>query len=305
MPAESLRAAPPHPVSTMPAKRQRAREPIVEQLAIAVPAERAWQALTHPRTIGDIVLGPVEMDSRPGRPFVWHWGVWEKSAPRKVEGCWRGIVLDVVPGVALVLGGAGQPTVVWTIKGQGTTSLVTVVQGEGPAGTNLESFRYRWADFLLKLKTLLEPPGLFDALYLRTLVRAAPADILKALLSGTTMGKLLPGRARVQARPQGRFEWQWKDSAACAAGTILEFEKNHRLTLSWEATAPVSEVRLEATRTPYGTVVSLAHLNLGHGNLGVAASSPARDREGYRRLWARWLERLRCYFYYGRKIRPA
>jgi|GEM_PF-2335486 uncharacterized protein YndB with AHSA1/START domain len=305
MPAESLRAAPPQPVSTMPTRRQPVREPIVEQLAIAVSVERAWQALTHPRTIGDIVLGHVEMDCRPGRPFVWHWGVWEKSAPRKVDGCWRGTVLDVVPGAVLVLGGTGQPTVTLTIKGQGTACLVTVVQGPGPAGADLESSRYRWADFLLKLKTLLEPPALFDALYLRTLVRAAPGDILKAFLSGATLGKLLPGRARVQARPQGRFEWQWKDSAARAAGTLLEFEKNHRLALAWEATAPVSEVRIEATRAPYGTIVSLAHLNLGHGNLSVAASSPARDREGYRRLWARLLERLRCYFFYGRKIRTA
>ncbi len=289
----------------MPARRKELPEPIVEQLAVAAPAARVWQALTNPRAIGDIVLGHVEMDWRPGRPFLWQWGVWEKAAPKKGDFTWGGTVLDSVPGSTLVLGGPGSPTATFTVKGQGGASLVTVVQGEGPSGSDIEAFRYGWADFLLKLKTLLEPPGLFDALYLRTLVRATPAEILKAFLSGAALGKLLPGKAKVQAKPLGRFEWLWKQPEARAAGAIVEFEKGHRISLAWEATAPASEVRIEATKTPYGTLVSLEHLNLGHGRVGVAASSPARDREGYRRLWALLLERLRCYFYYGKKIRTG
>lgn len=289
----------------MPAKRKKSPDPIVEQLAIAVPVQRLWQALTDPRFLGDLVLGHVEMDWRPGRPFVWHWGEWEKAAPKKGDFAWRGTVLDSVPGAALVLGGSGNPVVTFTVKGEGSASLVTIIQAEGPKGIDREAFRYGWADFLLKLKTRLEPPGLLDALYLRTLVRGTPGEILHSFLSGKTLGKLLPGKAEVQARPQGRFEWQWKGTEARATGSIIEFQKGHRIALAWEATAPASEVRIEATKTPYGTLVSLEHLNLGHGRVGVAASSPARDRESYRRLWAQLLERLRCYFFYGKKIRTG
>lgn len=289
----------------MPARRKKSLAPIVEQLAIAVPAQRLWQALTDPRFLGDILLGHVEMDWRPGRPFVWHWGEWEKAAPKKGNFAWRGTVLDSVPGTTLVLGGPGSPVVTFTVKGEGSASLVTIIQAEGPKGTDIEAFRYGWADFLLKLKTRLEPPGLFDALYLRTLVRGTPGEILHCFLSGKTLGKLLPGKATVQARPQGRFAWEWKGTEARAAGGIIEFQKGHRIALAWEATAPPSEVRIEATKTPYGTLVSLEHLNLGHGRVGLAAASPAQDREGYRRLWARLLERLRCYFFYRKKIRTG
>jgi len=78
-------------------------EPLVEALAIAVPPEHAWAALTSSRVLGDIVMGHVEMDSRPGRPFAWHWGVWEKCAPRKSTHAWRGTILDATTTTAVVI----------------------------------------------------------------------------------------------------------------------------------------------------------------------------------------------------------
>ena len=86
-----------------------ARKPegaIVEALAILVPAERVWTALTSPRDLGQLLLGRVEMAPKPGAPLLWQWGVWEKIAPGGGRGrhTWKGRVLDVVPGSTLVLG---------------------------------------------------------------------------------------------------------------------------------------------------------------------------------------------------------
>lgn len=289
------------------AKKKKPAEPIVEQLAIAAPAERVWEALTTPRILGDVVLGPVEMDPRPGRPFLWRWRVWEQAVPGRVgpkDYAWRGQVLDAVPGSTLVLGGAGESTAVLTVKGEGAASLVTVVQGEAPRGADWETYRADWADFLLKLKTRLEPPAVPGALYRRALVDAAPGDVLRAALSAPAMAKLLPGRAKIAARPGGRFEWRWTDGGA-AAGQILEFVKGQRLAFTWEATAPATEVRLAAARTPMGSLVSIEHLGLVPGRFRVVGTAPAHDRESYYRVWARLLERMRVYFRCGRKIRTS
>jgi uncharacterized protein YndB with AHSA1/START domain len=290
------------------AKKKKPAEPIVEQLAIALPPAAMWEALTSPRILGDVVLGHVQMDPRPGRPFVWSWRVWEKAAPGRIrpQDCnWRGRVLDVVPGSTLVLGGAGESTATLTVKGEGAASLVTVVQADVPHGADLEEYREGWTDFLLKLKTRLEPPAMPEAVYRRALIPAAPNDVLRAALSASAMAKLLPGKAKIAARPGGRFEWQWKHSGARAAGKILEFEKGHRLALSWEATAPASEVRLSAVRMPAGSVVSLEHLGLFSGRFRAVGEAPARDRAGYYRLWAHLLERMRAYFHFGKRIRTS
>lgn len=276
-------------------------EPVVETLAIAVPPERAWEALTSPRVLADIVMGHVEMDSRPGHPFVWHWGVWEKAAPRARprEFTWRGRVLDAVPVSTLVLGGTGESTAVLTVKGEGGASLVTVVQADVPKPFHMEEYRYGWADFLLKLKTLLERRPGATSTYLRTLVRATPADILRAWLSATTMGKILPGKAKIQAKPGGRFEWTWKHGGAKDAGRFLEIEKGRRISFTWESTPQPTEVRLAAERTPYGTLVALEH----HGvSPHFTHGAPGRHRQSYERMWAHLLERLRAYFFYGKKI---
>lgn len=270
-------------------------EPIVEALAIAVPPERAWEGLTSPRVLGDIVMGHVEMDWRPGRPFVWHWGVWAKAAPGRADASvhtWRGTVLDAVPGSTVVLGAAGESTAVLTVKGEGAASLVTVVQGSAPPGVDLEDYRYGWADFLLKLKTLLERPASAQAIYLRTLVRATPAEILRAWLSPAAMSRILPAKAKIQPRKTGRFEWAWKaPKGARDSGRFIEIEKGRHLAFTWEATTPASEVRLAVEKTPYGALVALEHLG----------ASPWRGH--LERRWAHLLERLRAYFYYGRKIR--
>jgi uncharacterized protein YndB with AHSA1/START domain len=275
--------------------KKTAPEPIVEALAIAVPPEQAWEALTGSRLLGDIVMGHVEMDWRPGRPFTWHWGMWEKAAPRARPGefTWKGTVLDAVPGSTLVLGGAGQSLAVLTVKGEGGASLVTVVQADAPKPFDLEEYRYGWADFLLKLKTLLErPPGAANT-YLRTLVRATPAEILRAWLSPAAMSKILPGKVKLQAKTGGRFEWAWKHDGAMNSGRFLEIEKGRRISFTWEGTHAPSEVRLSAERTPYGALVALEHL-------GVA---PARTHN--ERRWAHLLERLRAYFFFGKKIRTT
>jgi uncharacterized protein YndB with AHSA1/START domain len=266
---------------------------VVEALAIAVPPERAWEALTSARVLGDIMMGHVEMDSRPGRPFAWHWGVWEKAAPRARPGecAWKGTVLDAVPGSTLVLGGAGQSTAVLTMKGEGGAALVTVVQAAVPKPFDLEDCRYGWADFLLKLKTLLERRPGAESIYLRTLVRATPAEIVRAWLSATAMSKILPGNAKLAARKGGRFTWIWKSSGAKGTGTFLEIEKGQRVSFTWEETKPPAEVRLAAVRTPYGALVSLEDLGPAHG------------RSHRERRWAHLLERMRAYFYFGKKIR--
>jgi uncharacterized protein YndB with AHSA1/START domain len=289
------------------AKRKSPPEPIVEQLAIAVPAARAWEALTTPSLLGDVVLGPVQIDPRPGRPFLWRWRIWEKAAPGRVgprEYVWRGRVLDVVPGAALVLGGAGESTATLTVKGEGLASLVTVVQADVPSYADGERYRADWADFLLKLKTRLEPPAFPGALYRRALVAASPNDVLRAALSSTAMSKLLPGKAKVSPQPGGRFEWRWKEGGS-AAGKIIEFVKGQRLAFTWEATAPATEVRLAAARTPMGALVSIEHLGLIPGRFRAVGQAPANDRESYYRLWAHLLERMRVYFHFGGKIRTS
>lgn len=262
-------------------------EPVVEALAIAVPPERAWEALTSWRVLGDIVMGHVEMDSRPGRPFAWHWGVWEKCAPGKTTHAWRGTILDAVPGSTLVLSGEGETSVL-TVKGEGGASLVTIVHAS--AARPREDFQYGWADFLLKLKTLLERNPVSNAIYLRTLVRAKPAEVLRAWLSPAAMSKILPAQVRIQARPGGRFEWVSKGGGK-DSGRFLEIAKGHRVVFTWEGTNPPSEVRLFADTTPYGALVALEHLGVAPG------------RSPLERHWAHLLERLRAYFYYGKRIR--
>jgi len=279
----------------------------VESLAIAVPAGRAWEALTSPRVLGDLLMGHVEMDTRPGRPFVWQWGVWARAAPRgRGDFTWRGTVLDAVPGPTLILGGAGL-TVVFTAKGEGNSSLLTVVQGSAPPGAKLEDYRYGWADFLLRLKTLLEPPAQPDAIYLRTLVRATPAEIIRAWLSSRAMSQILPGNAKIRPQAGGRFEWQWKDAEGVkVSGAFLEIQKNHWVSFTWETTTPPSEVRLAADRAPYGTLVSLVHLSAALlRNSTSSGQAAGAGRRSYERMWAHLLERLRAYFYYDKKIRTG
>ncbi len=280
-------------------KQKRNPEPVAEALAIAVPADRAWQALTTPGVLGDLVMGHVEMDWRPGRPFLWNWSVWAAAAPRKGQPgqfTWRGRVLDAVPGAALVLGGPGEVTASLTVKGQGQASLVTVVQGDSP-GVDLELYRHGWADFLLKLKTLLEQPPAEDALFVRTLMRATPRQVIQAWISPTAMSSILPGRAKIQPRQSGSYAWQRK--SGLEKGVFLEITRGHRVAFTWEAgeaagrAGRTSEVRISAEQTPYGALVSLEQSGAAAVGRGLAVQ---------RRAWAHLLERMRVYFHFGRKI---
>ncbi|MBI3663549.1 MAG: SRPBCC domain-containing protein [Acidobacteria bacterium] len=266
--------------------------PIVESLAVAVPPARAWDALISPRFLGDIMMGHVELDPRPGKPFVWKWGVWADAAPGKGRFEWRGTVLDVVPGSMLILSG-GSSTAVLTVKGEGASCLITVVHlNTSPAPS--EDYQYGWADFLLRMKTLLEPHPSGDALYLRTLLRATPAEVIRAWLSPAVMARLLPGKVTLKAKVGGRFEWQWKhQKGARNTGAFLEIARGHRVSFTWEGGPRPSEVRLSAERTPYGAFVSLEHVHL----------PPGASRRAVERMWAHLLERLRVYFYFGKKIR--
>ncbi len=280
-------------------------EPIVESLAVAVSPARAWEALTSPGFLGDIMMGHVELDPRPGRPFVWKWGVWAAAAPGKQSYEWRGTVLDVVPGAMLILSG-GSTTAVLTVKGEGASSLITVVHVHSSPAPR-EDYQYGWADFLLRVKTLLEPHPSGDALYLRTLMRATPAEVLRAWLSPAVMHKILPGKVTLKAKAGGRFEWLWKHQKGASfasrsglrdarnSGAFLEITKGHRVAFTWEGGPRPSEVRLSAERTPYGAFVSLEHLRL----------PPGSSRRAIERMWAHLLERLRVYFYFGKKIRAS
>jgi hypothetical protein len=177
------------------AKKRPVHEPIVESLAIAVPPDLAWDALTSPRHLGAVILGHVELEPVPGKPFVWTWDILAAAAPGKPHPnayVWRGKILDAVPGSTLVLGGKGESFSVLTVKGQGGASLVTVTQGVVPPPLKFEEYRYAWADFLLRLKTRLEGPPAMDSLYFRTLIRAKPADVVRALLSSRVMSQILP-----------------------------------------------------------------------------------------------------------------
>lgn len=234
-------------------------------------------------------MGHVEMDPRPGRAFVWEWGVWKDAAPVKSSHAWRGKVLDAVPGSTLVLGGGGAAATI-TVKGEGATSLLTVVHMSASA-TAAEDFQYGWADFLLRLKTRLEQIPAEDSIYHRMLVRAKPKEVIAAWLSAATMSKILPGKVKLQARAGGAYEWKWKDAKrATASGRFLEIVKGHRVAFTWEP----GEVRLSAEETPYGALVSLEHRGL----------PPQRTRE-QERMWAHLLERMRVYFYFGKKIRNS
>lgn len=266
----------------------------MESLAVAVSPERAWQALTSPSFLGDIVMGHVELDPRPGKPFVWRWGVWVDASPIKASHEWRGTVLDVVPGSMIILSGAGS-TAVLTVKGEGSAALITVVN-VCTAKFSHEDFQYGWADFLLRVKTLLEPHPSGDALYLRTLMRATPAEVISAWLSSAAMSKILPGKAKIAAKAGGRYEWEWKHyKGKRNSGTFFEIVKGHRVAFTWTEGARPSEVRLSAERTPYGAFVSLEHLRLPQGS----------SRRAVERMWAHLLERLRIYFYCGKKIRAS
>ncbi|MFQ5927414.1 MAG: SRPBCC family protein [Terriglobia bacterium] len=281
------------------------REPaIVESLAIEVPPERAWRALTSPRDLAQLVLGRVEMGATPGAGFRWQWGVWETVAP-KLRGrghyTWQGQVLDCVPGSTLVLG--SEPVVTFTVKGEGASALVTVVQGSAPAGAKLEDYEYGWADFLLRLKTLLETEHTQNEVLLRALMRATPQQVYRAWLSPRVLAKLIPGKAKLRARVGGRFTWQHKHGQHVHQGTFLELARNRTLAFSWESSEGpklrlgqlASEVRIGMHRAPYGTLVSVHHTGLLRMNPGQLFAQ--------RTFWNRLLERLRCYFYFKGKIR--
>lgn len=274
------------------ARKSKTPDPVIEALAISAPVETVWAALTSPRVLGDIVMGRVEMDAKPSRPFHWSWSVWAASAPKKGEAAWRGLVLDAVPGAALVLGGEGM-TVTITVKGERGATLVTLIQSSFPAGSEREDFQYAWADFLFKLKTILEQAPLADAIFLRTLVRAKPAEIVKAWLSPAAISRIVPAKASLEGKPGGSFTWKRKDGDI--SGKFLEIARDQGVSFTWmgEGLTKPGEVRLSAVPTPYGSMVALE----------LRAADTLRHLEHHRRFWAHLLERLRVYFYYGKKIR--
>lgn len=276
----------------MPEKKH---EPaIVQSLAIEAPRARVWQALTSGRDLSQIVLGKVEMAATPGASFSWQWGVWKAMAPRRSRSAgWHGRVLDAVPGSTLVLG--PEPVVTLTVKGEGTSTLVTVTQGIATRSESLEDYEYGWADFLLKLKTLLEPESLRNEVLVRALLRATPQQVYRAWLSTRVLAKLIPGKAKLAARVGGRFTWQHKLGQHVHQGAFLELEKNRLIAFTWESTQQPSEVRIGMSAMPYGTLVAVQHTGLLRMNPGQLYAQ--------RTFWNRLLERFRCYFYFKGKIR--
>lgn len=272
---------------------------IAVSLAVLAPPERVWAALTTPRDLGQIVLGRVQMGAEPGAAFQWHWAVWEKVAPRRGSFAWKGTLLDVVPGTTLVLG--PKPVVTLTVKGQGGASLVTVSQGAAPPGEKTEDYEYGWADFLLKLKTQLETECREGEVLARALMSATPAEVYRAWLDPKALGKLLPGKATVRAKLGGRFSWQHQLGKHAHTGVFLALQKGRKLAFTWESPEasgqPVSEVAIDAQPVPYGTLVAVHHTGLLRMNAGQLF--------GQRMYWLRLLERLRCYFYFQGKIKPA
>lgn len=262
-------------------------------LAIAVSPDRAWRALTTPRELGRLLVGWVDMEAKPDRAFRWQWSVWQESAPKKGDYAWSGRVLDVVPGSTLVLGAS--EVVVFTVKGEADAALVTISQGgRAPAG-RIEDYRYGWEDFLIKLKTQLETESSRDDLLLRTILRAKPADVYHAWLAAATMSKLLPGKCKIAPRAGQRFEWKWKRAAARHdRGVFLALEKAKQISFTWEVTGFPTEVSIGLEPVEEGTLLSLHHTGFG---------GRERLRQEHFALWSRLLERLRCYFYFDKRIR--
>ncbi len=270
------------------------RTAVVESLAVLAPPERVWATLTSPRELGLLLLGRVEMGSIPGAFFRWQWGVWEKVAPgRSPRLRWEGTVLDVVPGSTLVLGPA--PVVCFTVQGRADSTLVTVTQGV--SSHEREEFEYGWADFLLRLKTHLETENREREVMARALLRATPQQAYRAWLSPAALARIIPGKAKVSAKPGGRFAWQHQRGKHQHSGVFLELRKNRALSFTWESTRPPSEVRVEAQPTPYGTLVAVHHTGLVGLNRGQLFAQ--------RVFWMRLLERMRCYFYFKGKIKTA
>lgn len=291
------------PTARKPAAKKRssakAPAPIVEALAIAAPVERVWQALTTPRELERITLGRVVMSAKPGAPFQWHWGIWEKVAPagKKTSFVWKGTVLDVVPGSTLVLG--PYPLVTITVIGEGGSSLVTVVQAP-PAGGDLEDYEEGWADFLLKLKTLLETRHWEREILARSLVSATPAKTLGSLLDDKAMKKILPGKTKTTARVGQEFSWEPAQTGQRITGKFLEVRKGRRLNFTWNvagAASSSSVVSLEALPMSYGTLVSVHHIGLGRLS--------RKQLFEQQMFWLRLLGRLRCYHFFGGKITAA
>lgn len=279
------------------ARKKQKSKAVVESLAVQAPAERVWRAVTTGRDLGLLILGRADLAAKPGTAFRWHWGVWEKVAPGAGKGkyTWTGTVLDVVPGSTLVLG--PEPVVTLTVKGQSDSTLVTVVQGAPAVGMELEDSEHGWADFLLKLKTLLESENLEQEVWARALVRATPQQVYRTWLSDKAMKKVIPGKVTVEPKHGHRFSWQHNRALHSHRGTFLELEKNRRIGFTWESSHPASEVKLEAQPTPYGTLVSIHHSGLVRLNRSQLFSQ--------RMFWMRLLERLRCYFWFGGKIRAT
>ncbi len=270
------------------------RSVVVQSLAVLAPPERVWAALTSPRELGLLLLGRVEMGSVPGTSFRWQWGVWEKVAPgHSPRFRWEGTVLDVVPGSTLVLGPA--PVVCFTAQGRADSTLVTVTQGV--SSHEREEFEYGWADFLLRLKTHLETENREREVMARALLRATPQQAYRAWLSPASLARIIPGKAKVWAKPGGRFTWQHQRGKHQHSGVFLELRKNRGLSFTWESTRPPSEVRVEAQPTPYGTLVAVHHTGLVGLNRGQLFAQ--------RVFWLRLLERMRCYFYFKGKIKTA
>ncbi|HXE75631.1 MAG TPA: SRPBCC family protein [Candidatus Xenobia bacterium] len=270
------------------------RTAVVESLAVLAPPERVWAALTSPRELGLLLLGRVEMGSAPGAPFSWQWGVWERVAPgRTADFRWTGKVLDVVPGSTLVLGPS--PVVCFTVQGRGDSTLMTVTQGV--SSQEQQEYEYGWADFLLRLKTQLETEHLERQVMARALLRAKPHQVYRAWLSPSALARIIPGKAKVAAKPGGRFTWQHKRGKHQHSGVFLDLKKDRALSFTWEGTHPPSEVRIEGQPTPYGTLVAVHHTSLVAMNRGQLFAQ--------RVYWMRLLERMRCYFYFKGKIKSA
>ncbi len=274
------------------------KSPIVVRLAITAPVGLVWDTLTSPRELGLITLGPVKMSSTPGAPFRWRWGVYEKAAPGKqgAKGSfqWEGTVLDSVPGSTLVLG--PYPLVTITVKGEGGATLVTVTQPRGDA-SDVEDYEEGWADFLIKLKTMLETRHWNTETLARAIVPATPRKVLASMLDDKALRLILPGKAKTSAKVGRQFSWHLSRAAKPLTGTFLEIKKERRVVLQWDETRPASEVAIEAQPVAYGSLVSIHHTGLRR--LG------RKELFWQRMFWTRLLERLRCYHHFGGKIKAA
>ena len=132
------------------------------RIGIAAPREEVWRVLTDREAAGEYMFGSaVETDWREGSPIRWR-GVWQER-----EYIDTGTILEVEPGRRLVhthftpLSGdedlpENRHTLVWTLEGDGPSTVLTLEQDNNRTPGAAEHSRGMWEQALAAVKRIAE-----------------------------------------------------------------------------------------------------------------------------------------------------